>query len=417
MRRWSVRVRATVVATVTVASALAVAVAVLMGTLKSSLESSAGQEAARRAETAVQALITTNENGATTLVTTGPAGDVAIDPDVRVSTHPEQSWGEGYATVERTVTTSGGKVTVRARSSLEPVRDALHALRPLLLVGTPVLVLLVAVLTWLLVGRALAPVSAIRTTFARITASDLHERVPVSASGDEVTRLAQTMNATLDRLERAVSKHRQFVADAAHELRSPLATLRTRLELGRREAPRLVREALTDVERIQGLAADLLLLARLDAGEPLRMEEVDLGQVATEEALRPRRDGVTIRLDVATDVVVRGSRSHLARLVANLVDNAVRHAETTVTVRVAPPGTVEVCDDGPGIPVEHHESVFDRFTRLDEARARDAGGSGLGLAIARDIARAHDGTLVVAGAAGPGARLRADLPPGDTAAG
>jgi signal transduction histidine kinase len=168
-----------------------------------------------------------------------------------------------------------------------------------------------------------------------------------------------------------------------------------------------------DVGRIQSLAADLLLLARLDADEPLRMEEVDLSQVATEEALRTRRPEINISLDISTDVVVAGSRSHLGRMIANLVDNAVRHARSTVTVRVAAPAVVEVVDDGPGIPAKHRESVFDRFTRLDEARARDTGGSGLGLAIAREIAHAHGGTLVAADPHGPaeGARLRADLPP------
>ncbi|GAA3792882.1 hypothetical protein GCM10022226_10170 [Sphaerisporangium flaviroseum] len=430
--RWSVRLRATVVATVTVALALAVAATVLVGTLWSSLEASAGQDATRRADAAAQTLTISGASGSQTFTMnagsqsktltmhTGPGSGtttvqgstetIPADPDV-VMEQPEQSWSMGYATAERVVTTSEGQVAVHARTSLEPARVALDALRKLLFVGIPVLLLLVTGMTWLLVGRALAPVSAIRTKFADITASDLHQRVPVPATGDEVARLARTMNVTLDRLERAVERHRRFVADAAHELRSPIATLRTRLELGRREAPGLARESLTDVERIQRLAADLLLLARLDAGEPLRTEEVDLGQVATEEALRTRRGDVKIALDIATDVVVPGSRPHLGRMVANLVDNAVRHAESAVTVRVTAPATVEVADDGPGIPAEYRESVFDRFTRLDEARARDAGGSGLGLAIARDIAHAHGGTLVVAepAGAGQGARLRADL--------
>jgi signal transduction histidine kinase len=201
------------------------------------------------------------------------------------------------------------------------------------------------------------------------------------------------MNATLDRLEANVERHKRFVADAAHELRSPIATLRTRLELGTRQAPALVGEALADVARLQDLATDLLLLARLDAGEPVRLEEVDLGQLAAEAALRPSR--VKIVLDVRPDVVLPGSRRHLARMITNLVDNAARHASSTVTIRVTPEG-LDVIDDGPGIPEEHRESVFDRFARLDEARARDTGGSGLGLAIARDIATAHGASLVVA---------------------
>ncbi|MBL7497779.1 HAMP domain-containing histidine kinase [Frankia sp. CNm7] len=431
--RWSVRLRATVVATVTVALALGAAGAVLVAVLRGSLETSASREAARRAEAAAAGLTLVSEGGnpgepgpliTTTLVSPDPDVRVGFGgggPSMSVATGTEAGgatldWASGYATAERLVSTSTGSVTVQARASLDPARDALALLRILLLTGLPGLLLLVAGLTWLLTGRALAPVSAIRATFADITATDLHRRVPVPRSGDEIARLARTMNATLDRLERAVERHRQFVADAAHELRSPLSVLRTRLELGRREAPSLVQESLTDVDRLQELAADLLLLARLDAGEPPRADEVDLGEVAAEEASRPRREGIRISLDIAPDIVVAGSASHLRRMVGNLVDNAVRHAESTVAVRVTAPAVVQVTDDGPGIPEERRESVFDRFTRLDEARARDGGGSGLGLAIARDIARAHGGTLAVAepddgmGGAATGACLRAELP-------
>ncbi|MDP9864206.1 MULTISPECIES: sensor histidine kinase [Streptosporangium] len=309
------------------------------------------------------------------------------------------------------VETDEGTLLVRARASLEPAKAALESLNGLLLPGIPGLLLLVAALTWLAVGRALAPVSAIRAEMADITASDLHRRVPVPRSRDEIARLAETMNRTLDRLELAVDRHKRFVADAAHELRSPLAVLRTRLEL----APPgpLAAEALTDVERIQALTSDLLLLARLDAGEPACHGEVDLGQVAAEEAAlsRPRPE-IRVGLEVAADVVVRGSAEELRRLVANLVDNAVRHADSAVTVRLAledGEAVLDVCDDGPGIPAEHREAVFDRFTRLDEARDRDAGGSGLGLAIARDIAVRHGGGLHVA-EGDPGARLRARFP-------
>ncbi|GII04822.1 sensor histidine kinase [Planobispora takensis] len=316
-----------------------------------------------------------------------------------------------YVTATLPVDTSAGPLLVKARASLDSTHAALATLKSVLLPGIPALLLLVAVLTWLVVGRALAPVSAIRAEVADITASDLHRRVPVPRSRDEIARLAETMNRTLDRLELAVSRHKRFVADAAHEFRSPLAILRTRLEL----APPgpLSAEALTDVDRIQALTSDLLLLARLDAGEPDRHEEVDLGQVAAEEAARSRpRSEVRVGLEVAADVVVRGSAGQLRRLVANLVDNAVRHAESEVTVRLAVDGreaVLEVCDDGPGIPAEHHEAVFDRFTRLDEARDRDAGGSGLGLAIARDIAVRHGGGLAIV-AGPPGACLRARFP-------
>ncbi|GIH93805.1 sensor histidine kinase [Planobispora siamensis] len=340
----------------------------------------------------------------------GGKGRPAVVPGDLVSA---EKWAPpgAYVTATLPVDTSAGPLLVKARASLDSAHAALATLKSVLLPGIPALLLLVAVLTWLVVGRALAPVSAIRAEVADITASDLHRRVPVPRSRDEIARLAETMNRTLDRLELAVSRHKRFVADAAHEFRSPLAILRTRLEL----APPgpLSAEALTDVDRIQALTSDLLLLARLDAGEPDRHEEVDLGQVAAEEAARSRpRSEVRVGLEVAADVVVRGSAGQLRRLVANLVDNAVRHAESAVTVRLGVDGreaVLEVCDDGPGIPAEHHEAVFDRFTRLDEARDRDAGGSGLGLAIARDIAVRHGGGLAVV-AGPPGACLRARFP-------
>nr|WP_062340867.1 ATP-binding protein [Herbidospora sakaeratensis] len=297
--------------------------------------------------------------------------------------------GDGYVTATRALDAT---TAVSVRASLAPTQLALQTLTWVLVVGIPVLLAMVAALTWFSVGRALAPVSAIRAKLADITARDLHQRVPEPHARDEIAALATTVNGTLDRLESAVGLHKRFVADAAHELRSPIATLRTRLELGERDAPALAKESLTDVTRLQSLAADLLVLARLDAGEPLRLQEVDLGQLATEEALRCP---VPIDLDIAPGVVVQGSPAQLTRVITNLIANAVRHRSSSVSVRVAPGPVLEVLDDGPGIAEEHRETVFHRFTRLDEARDRDAGGAGLGLAIAREIVVAHGGTLTI----------------------
>jgi signal transduction histidine kinase len=387
-----VRLRATAAAVLTVAVALGLASAVLLLVLQDNLEKSARAEAAGKAK-AVAAAVKVAKSLPPPAGVPGVAGDVRVDAQ-------------------------GKTVTIQGRSSLAPTRQAIATLWHLLLPGVPALLLLVALLTWMAVGRALKPVSAIRGKMADITAHDLHQRVPEPGSHDEIAALARTVNATLDRLQTAVEQHKRFVADAAHELRSPLAVLRTRLELTghRTEAPALAAQALTDVDRIQALTADLLLLSRLDAGEPPRDQEVDLGQVAAEEAAqtRPRPD-VTVAMDIAADVLVRGSGDQLRRLVANLVDNAVRHATGAVTVGLTADGSravLEVTDDGPGIPQEHREIVFDRFTRLDEARDRDRGGSGLGLAIARDIAVAHHGTLSVATTPEPGACLRAVLPVG-----
>jgi signal transduction histidine kinase len=413
--RLSVRLRATLAATAIVAAALGVASAVLVGVLAGNLEDSATAEAERRADVTV-GLLAQRPTGVD-----GPQWVDAVAPDILVRraeaaaapSAPTWTAAEPFAVASRPVLTPDGELVVLARASLHPVSAALETLRSVLLPGVPALLLLVAGLTWLAVGRALAPVSAIRRELADITATDLHRRVPVTGAGDEVELLAETTNRTLDRLEKAVGRHRRFVADAAHELRSPLAVLRTRLEIAPPQP--LTAEALADVDRIQRLTVDLLLLARLDAGEPPEHAEVDLGQVTAEEATRARpRTDVRVVLRIGAGIVVRGSADQLRRLVANLVDNAVRHAEDTVVVRLqeqAGEAVLEVADDGPGIPAEQHEAVFDRFTRLDEARARDAGGSGLGLAIARDIAVHHGGALAVAGGP-PGARLRARFPIG-----
>lgn len=396
----SVRLRATLAATLVVALALGVTAFVLVTSLRGSLEASAKADATRRAISAaplIRAQPVIEEAKPTEVAAT------VSDPDVMLVSAMEPvtaTWAQTkeYSVVGMQVSTADGPGMIFARTSLAPADEALKTLNGVLLPGVPALLLVVAAMTWFAVGRALRPVAAIRTKVADITARDLHQRVPVPRSKDEIAALATTVNGTLDRLETAVDRHKRFVADAAHELRSPIATLRARLELAERSE--LTTEALTDVQRLQSLAADLLLLARLDAGEPLQTADLDLGQAAAEESLRiTRRPDLGLKLDIEPDVVIQGVRGHIDRLVTNLVHNAVRHAATTVEVRVRGEGStavLEVLDDGPGIPEGQREAVFDRFTRLDEARARDAGGAGLGLPIARDIAVLHGGTLTAA---------------------
>lgn len=411
--RMSVRLRATLAATAVVAVALGGASAVLVSVLAGSLAESAAAEAERRAALTAELLAVPGPPAPVEEPRLIVAPDIVVRPAAPGVPPPVDPQSERFAVASRPVLTADGAVLVQARASLHPAAAALETLRSVLLPGVPALLLLVAALTWLAVGRALAPVSAIRRELADITATDLHRRVPVPPARDEVRLLAETTNRTLDRLEQAVGRHRRFVADAAHELRSPLAVLRTRLEIAPPQP--LAAEALADVDRIQRLTTDLLLLARLDAGEPPEPGDVDLGQVAAEEAAlaRPRSD-VRVDLRIDTGIVVSGSAEQLRRLVANLVDNAVRHATSTVTVHLGKrdgEAVLDVEDDGPGIPADRQEAVFDRFARLDEARARDAGGSGLGLAIARDIAVHHRGSLTVAGGP-PGALLRARFPIG-----
>jgi signal transduction histidine kinase len=290
----------------------------------------------------------------------------------------------------------------------------------LLALGIPFVTLLVGYGTWLSVSRTLRPVDDIRRELDVITATDLERRVPVPARRDEVGMLAESVNATLDRLEEAVARQRAFVSDVSHELRSPLTALRMELELALAapddaELPDTLRAILVNTERLSAVVDDLLALARLEADRGFPREPVDLTEITDEEVLRrPRRTQITVLSE--GPVTVRGGRSELARLVTNLLDNADRHAASEVTVILRPelPDTavVEVIDDGTGIAPEDRERVFERFARLAEGRHRDAGGTGLGLAISRDIAEAHRGSLILTDRIDgiPGARFVLRLP-------
>ncbi|MFF4697038.1 sensor histidine kinase [Streptomyces chattanoogensis] len=296
--------------------------------------------------------------------------------------------------------TGGAKATVRAGSPLAPERNAVGTVRTAMLIGLPLLLLVVAGVTWLVTRRALRPVEGIRAEMAAITAStDLSRRVPVPAARDEIGRLARTTNETLAALETSVERQRRFVADASHELRSPIASLRTQLEVGVAHPELLdVPGAVADTERLQRLAADLLLLARLDAGERPGEARVDLAALVREESSQRVGDRIPVRVGDLAGVEVAGSRGQLGRVLGNLLDNAQRHAVSAVRVAVAREGewaVLRVDDDGPGVPEGERERIFERFVRLDDARARDDGGAGLGLAIARDVAVRHGGSLAV----------------------
>ncbi|PBC85113.1 Signal transduction histidine kinase [Streptomyces sp. 2112.3] len=296
--------------------------------------------------------------------------------------------------------TRGGKATVRAGAALAPEQEAVGSVRTAMLIGLPLLCVVVAGVTWLVTRRALRPVEGIRGEMAAITAStDLSRRVPVPPSQDEVGRLARTTNETLAALESSVERQRRFVADASHELRSPIASLRTQLEVGVAHPELLdVPGAVEDTVRLQRLAADLLLLARLDAGERPADARVDLAAMVREESSQRVADRVPVHVGELAGAEVAGSRSQLARVLGNLLDNAQRHAVGSVRVAVVREGewvVLQVEDDGPGVPEGERERIFERFVRLDDARARDDGGAGLGLAIARDVAVRHGGSLGV----------------------
>ncbi|MEU9376651.1 HAMP domain-containing sensor histidine kinase [Streptomyces sp. NPDC048255] len=307
--------------------------------------------------------------------------------------------------------------TVYAMTVLGDVDDATRAVAAGLLAGAPPLIGFAAALAWWVTGHALRPVTAIRTELAAVTASELDRRVPDPGGADEIARLARTVNDTLDRLERSDARQRQFTADASHELRNPLAAVRSRLEVALaldRPDRESVEAALADTERLQGIAADLLLLARLDGGPPPRTEPVDLALLAAEDLARRREPPVGLRLDARAPVPAAGDPARLERALANLVDNALRHARAQVVVRAEGSGdgwaVLEVTDDGPGIPEADRDRVFERFVRLDADRGRAGGGTGLGLAIAREIARAHGGDVRALPAPAGGARLVLRLP-------
>lgn len=295
--------------------------------------------------------------------------------------------------------------TVLVSTDLSRVQDSVSVTRRAALFLVPVVLILMALLIYWVVGLALRAVGALRSGAARITAAGLSEqRLPVPLAHDEVHRLAVTLNVMLDRIEASTTRQRNFVGDAAHELRSPIASLRTQLEVASRLGPEvdsreLATDALVDVDRIARLVEDLLALARLDesGGQLRRRLPVNLDAIVEQTAAQyaDARVPVTVRVAPAR---VSGDPEALRRVVVNLVDNAVRYTATTVTVTVRATdtdGEVTVADNGPGIPAEARAAVFDRFVRLDTARARDTGGTGLGLAIVRDVVRAHGGSVVL----------------------
>lgn len=294
-------------------------------------------------------------------------------------------------------------VVIHTATPFDDVEESVAALRTGLAVAIPAVAALLGGLIWWLVGRTLRPVESIRAQVADIGGANLHFRVLEPATDDEISRLARTMNAMLDRVETAAERQRRFVADASHELRSPLTRMRTELEVDldhpdTADLPATHRSVLDEVTNLQRLVEDLLELARNGtAGNRSGWRPVDLDDLVFAEAAAAR-PGAAARIDASgvSAAQVRGDPDQLARVIRNLVDNAVRYAASTVRLRVTEAdgwARVSVGDDGPGIPDHERSRVFERFARLDEARHDDTGGTGLGLAIAREIVERHGGTI------------------------
>ena len=333
--------------------------------------------------------------------------------------------------------------------------DSLQVVGHALVFGTPVLFIVFTGAIWLAVGSTLRPIDRIRRGAAGVTGTGVPTDLPVPEARDEVRSLALTLNDMLSRLTSAQQRQRSLVSDTAHELRSPIASIRTQLEVALdhpagQDWPSTARDVLADTLRLSRLTEDLLLLARLDEqadhgdmgrnGEPLDLGELAYMVVAryadspVAVAVAPAETDAAAPVEVAqgkaeaevgADVArcypldpvdewpVRGNPDRLDRMLVNLIDNAIRYAKSSVTVSVSQSGSwveLAVTDDGPGIPEPDRERAFDRFARLDDARTRcddDAGGAGLGLAIVRATAQSHAGTAHLESAPDHASGLRA----------
>jgi signal transduction histidine kinase len=298
--------------------------------------------------------------------------------------------------------------------SKQPYLSGFRGTAIILAIEFPLIILIAGAAVYFFVGRALKPVTRITTQVEAITSSDLSRRVPVPTTDDEVTRLAATMNTMLERLEQSRDSQLQFVGDASHELRSPLTTLVGILDLADDtdsavDVDTVRTILLPEALRMKTMVADLLLLARADErGIPLIVDEVDLDDIVGAEAKRLRSLGLARVVAEVSPIRVIGDSDKLTRAVRNLTDNASHHASTTITLSMsedigAGTATIRVSDDGPGVPMEARDKIFDRFYRHDNDRGRHVGGSGLGLPIAAEIARAHGGFIGVSETPGGGA--------------
>ncbi len=313
-------------------------------------------------------------------------------------------------------TTPDGTVDVFVAVDIEDVVEVMDVATDIGLGGLIVLVLIIGALLWVVITRTLAPVNAIRERADDISGSNLHQRVPEPPGRDEVFALARTINEMLGRLEDSSNRQEAFVADAAHELRSPIASLQARLETEIRrpggDEP-VTRDLLRDTVRMGRLVDHLLLLARSDAGTmsadrvPVDLDEVVLESVTTVEAAVP------ITTAAVEPVQVQGQPDLLEHVVRNLLENAERYAKESVAVSLVANerhAILTIDDDGPGIPEEKRQLVLRRFVRIDESRERGTGGTGLGLAIVHEIIELHDGELEILDAPSGGARMRVLLP-------
>jgi signal transduction histidine kinase len=434
--RVSVRTRITVIATLVFGIGFAAAAIALVTTVRNDLEDrersettsaledfaeqlasgmSPGQLRLRQLELSFQVFSDDGSYVAGSAPFADPLLTLLHGDDGGVRLVPNEATLSSSVLVWESVGTPAGDFTVAVANPLSDLEQSLDTLEGILWIATPTLAAMVGIAVWLLVGRALRPVEAMRREVDDISATTLDRRIAVPDTDDEIARLARTMNTMLDRLEAASQAQLRFVSDASHELRSPVSSIRTELEVARRtdgtDWDAVSERVLREDERLAELIDDLLTLARLDEGATARREPVDLDDLVLEEAARTSR--VPVRADAVTAARVEGDPRQLARMLRNLVDNATRHARSEVRlVLQCDDGVVvlDVHDDGSGVPPDDRERVFDRFTRLEPSRDRDLGGTGLGLTVVRAVAEAHGGTVHVDDSPLGGARFAVRLP-------
>jgi signal transduction histidine kinase len=445
-RVWSISARSALVAATVILLALTVAGTILLSVLYFSLISAADEAAASRLRDITKTLqsettpdldpplLTTDQrvvaiqifDGAGhSVASSGPAFEPPLVALSAIGSTPRIGI-TGTAVRVRDVRVAGqalqtptGRYVVLVGAGTEDIETTVSTVAAGVTVAAPLMVAAAGLATYALVRRSLRSVEAIRARVAEISASDLAERVPVPTRRDEIFTLANTMNQMLSRLESGHAAQRRFVADASHELRSPLSTVISALEVGVAHPDLLddrlaVDTLLPEARRMQALVDDLLLLARADErGLALHRVDTDLDDLAGTEVARLRREtALNVHADLAPTRLV-GDSGALSRMLRNLVDNAARHATSYVKVTVRPDhgrAHLTVTDNGPGIPVCDRARVFERFVRLDSNRSRDGGGTGLGLAIVFEIVTAHGGNVCIGDRPGGGTTVTVQLP-------
>ena len=428
-RRVSIRLRITAVASAVVAIVLALGavlfVAVLQQGLRDAATAAVGDEAstiADRIHDSEQASLTEAEIDGDRIIQVIRDGAVVAASDDAEGLGPlATEEGDSVVTVDReqyvvAIESAGDSTKVLVGREASELDESIAAIVPIVVASVPILVALLAITTWIVVGRALRPVERMREEVDEVTASRLDRRVAGADSGDELGRLAGTMNRMLDRLDESQRSQQRFISDASHELKSPLASLRQYAEVARTYPDRMtaaeLAEAIEDEGgRLERIVRGMLVLARADEGSLRRGDDpVDFDDLVVPEVQRLRAStGLSVEASIEP-ARVRGDADMLGQVVRNIVDNAARHTRSRVRVTLAENGVLTVEDDGAGIPQAERERVFDRFVRLDEARGRDAGGSGLGLAIVREIVTAHGGTVTLGQSELGGASVTVVLP-------